>query len=141
MEASVTQDNHALFTLSYEPLKGVIRHIGGVTRLPHYQAILVHQQAEFAPNNPAVVGHAFTSDLLRAAAFADGVHELNPIRVDDAEHGRRGQEGPRPVLMGLEEAEEPRALGEVGKQGPIVARQQRWNARLPTPLKACSTPG
>src|SRR6266853_4665992 len=60
---------------------GIIRHIGGVTRPPHHPAIWVHQQAEFAPNNPTVVGHAFATNLLRAAAFADGVNTLNPIRV------------------------------------------------------------
>jgi len=124
MEASVAQDNHASVDLANKPLKGVIRPIGRSTVPSHHQAILVQQQAEFAPNNPAMVGHAFATNLLRAATCADGVHELNPIRVDDAEHGRRGQEDAGPVLMGLEEAEEPGALGEAGKQGPIVARQQ-----------------
>src|SRR4029453_14981820 len=32
MEAGVTQDNHAFFKLPNEPLKGVVRHIGGRTR-------------------------------------------------------------------------------------------------------------
>src|SRR5262252_7181864 len=42
--------------------------------------------------------------------------------------------------MGLEEAEEPGALGEVGKQGPIVACQPAIKGRLPTPLSACRSP-
>ena len=41
MKAGVAQDNHALFKLANEPLKGVIRHIGSGTRPPNYQAILV----------------------------------------------------------------------------------------------------
>jgi len=35
MEAGVAQDNHALFKLPNQPLKGVIRDIGGGT-LPRY---------------------------------------------------------------------------------------------------------
>src|SRR5262245_31386801 len=68
-----------------------------------------------------MIGEAFPADLLRTAAFADGVDQLDPIRVDDAEHRRRGQEALRPVLMGHEEAKEPGALGEPWEQRPIVA--------------------
>jgi hypothetical protein len=35
MKAGVAQDNHALFNLAHEPLKGVIRDIGRGTRPPH----------------------------------------------------------------------------------------------------------
>src|SRR5215468_5490739 len=70
-----------------------------------------------------MVGEAFPANLLGAAAFADGVNELDAIRVDDAEHRRRSQENLRPVLMGLQEPKEPRPLGEAGEQRPIVACQ------------------
>src|SRR5262245_21718940 len=70
-----------------------------------------------------MVGEAFPANLLRAATFADGVNELDAIRVDDAEHRRRGQEDLRPVLMGLQETKEPRPLGQAGEQRPLVARQ------------------
>src|SRR5262245_28727391 len=111
MEAGVAEDNHALVKLPNEPLKGVIRHIGRSTRPPHDQSPLIEQQTEFPPNNPAVVRHAFTADLLWAPTLADGMEQFDAVGVDDAEHGRSRQEGPRPVLMGLEEAEEPRPLG------------------------------
>jgi len=70
-----------------------------------------------------VVRHAFAADLLRAAALAHGVDQLNAIRVNDAEHGRGGQESPRPILMGLQKTKEPGALGKPRKQRPIIARQ------------------
>ena len=123
MEGGITQDNHAFLELPNEPLKGVIRDIGGGTRPPHHQAVLVQEQTEFAADNPAMVREAFAADLLGAAAFADGMDQLDPIGVDDPEHGRSSQEGLRPVLMGLEEAKEPGPLGQVGEQGPIVACQ------------------
>ena len=123
MEAGITQDNHLLLTLPNQPLKRVIGDIGRATVPPHHQAILVQQQTEFTPDNPAMVGQAFAPDLLGAAAFAYGEEPLNPLGVDDAQDRRRGEEDLRPVLMRLEEAKEPRALGEVGKQRPIVARQ------------------
>src|SRR6516164_10723903 len=123
MEAGVAQDNHPSIHLLNQPLKGVIWDIGGVTGPPHDQAVLVQQQAEFAADNPAVIRETFAANLLGAAALAHGMDELNPIGVDDPEHGRGGQENPRPVLMSLEETKEPGALGKPRKQRPIVARQ------------------
>src|SRR5262245_25092704 len=70
-----------------------------------------------------MIGEAFAADLLGAAAFAHGVDQLDAIRVDHPEHGRGGQESPRPVLMSFEETKEPGALGKPRKQWPIIARQ------------------
>src|SRR5262244_2888356 len=70
-----------------------------------------------------MVRQAFAADLLRAAAFAHGVDQLDPISVDHPEDRWRSQEGFCPVLMGLQEAEEPGALRKPRKQRPIVARQ------------------
>ena len=63
-----------------------------------------------------MIREAFAANLLRAAAFAHRVDQLDAIGVDDAEHGRRGQEDLRPVVMRLEETKEAGPLGEVGKQ-------------------------
>jgi hypothetical protein len=65
MEGGITQNNHLLFELPNEPLKGVIRDIGGGTRPRHHQAILVQQQAQFLADNPAMIREAFAADLLR----------------------------------------------------------------------------
>ena len=123
MEAGITQDDHAAVDLPKQPRKRVLGDMGRATGPPHHQAILVQQQTECTPDNPAMVGQAFAPDLLGAAAFAYGVEPLNPLGVDDAQDRRSGEEDLRPVLMRREEAKEPRALGEVGKQRPIVARQ------------------
>ena len=123
METVVTQDNHLVFALANEPLKGVIRDIGRGTRPSHDQPPLIEQETQFPPDDPAMIGKTFAADLLRAAALAHGVDQLNAIGVDDAEHGRGGQERPRPILMGLEETKEPGALGQPWKQRPIVTRQ------------------
>ena len=122
MEAGVAQDDHPPIHLLNQPLKGVIWDIGGVTGPPHDQAVLVQQQAEFAADNPAVIGEAFAADLPGTPAFAPRVDQLPPLRVDDAAHRRRGQEDRRPVLRGLQEPQEPRPLGEAREQRPIVAR-------------------
>lgn len=113
----------------------VIRHIGGSTRPRHHHAILVHQQAEFAADHPAMVRQAFATDLLRAAAFAHRVDELDAVGVDDPEHRRSGQEDLRPVLMGPEEAKEPRPFGYAGEQGAIVARQPAREGTIPDPFE------
>ena len=91
------------------------RDIGGVTRPRHHQAVLVQQQAEFAPDDPAMIGETFATDLLRAPPLPDGMDQLDAIRVNDPKDRRGGEEAPCPVVMGPEEAKEPGALGEVGK--------------------------
>src|SRR4029453_14388285 len=105
------------------PQKGVIGDIGSGTRPSHDQPPLIQQETEFPPDNPAMVGEAFAADLPGAAAFADGMDQLNAVGVNDAEYGRSGQEDLRPVVMRREEPKEPGALGQAGKQRPIVARQ------------------
>jgi hypothetical protein len=58
MEGGITQDNHALFELPNQPLKGIVRNIGRGTGPPHHQPPLVQQQTEFAPDNPAMIWRA-----------------------------------------------------------------------------------
>ena len=66
MKGRITQDNHLVFTLPNEPLKGIIGDIGRGTVPPHDQPPLVEQQTEFTADNPAMIGEAFTTDLLGA---------------------------------------------------------------------------
>jgi hypothetical protein len=123
METGITQDNHALLKLPNQPLKGIIRDIGGGTRPGHYQPLLLEQQTQLTTNDPAGIGETLAADLLRAAALAHGVDQLDAVGVNDPQHGWRGQEDLRPVLMGREEATEPRPLRSAGEQGAIVACQ------------------
>ena len=123
MKGGITQDNHLVFALANQPLKGIIRDIGGGTFPPHDHSPLIEEQTEFSANDPTVIGEAFPADLVRTPAFAHGVDELDAIRVDDAEHGRSGEEDLCPVLMGPEEAKKAGPLGEPGKQRPIVTCQ------------------
>src|SRR5712691_3326585 len=90
MEGGITQHNHPCFKLSNEPLKGVIRDLGGGTRPPYDQPPLIEQQTQFAPNNPPMVGEDFAANLSGTPAFAHRVDQLDPIGVDDAEHRRSG---------------------------------------------------
>src|SRR3989454_11433499 len=140
METGITQDDHAAVDLPNQPLKRVICDIGRATVPPHHQAILVQQQTEFTPDNPAMVGQAFAPDLLGAAAFAHGMDQLDPIRVDDPEHGRGGQESLRPVLMSLKKTKEPRPLGKAGKQRTIVARQPAIEGTVPHAFQGMQEP-
>ena len=49
MEGGIAQDNHTPIKLLNQPLKGVIRDIGGGTRPSHDQPPLIEQQTEFPP--------------------------------------------------------------------------------------------
>src|SRR6267142_5073703 len=107
METGVTQDNHAPIDLANEPLKGVVRDMRGGTRPPHDQPPLIQEETQFPADNPPVIREALPADLLGTPAFTHRMDQLDAVGVDDAEHGRGGQESPRPVLMGFEETKEP----------------------------------
>src|SRR4030095_13624831 len=79
----------------------------------------------------AVVREAFAADLLRAAAFAHGVNELDAVGVNAPEHRWGGQESLRPVVMGREETKEPCPLGQAGEQWPIVTRRPPSERAVP----------
>jgi hypothetical protein len=113
----------AVHRLPNEPLKGDIRDIGGGTRLSHNQPPLIQQPTPCAPDHLTMVREAFAAHLLRTAALAHGVDQLDPIRVDDAEDRRRGPADLRPVVMRREKTKEQGPLGEAGKQRPRVTRQ------------------
>src|SRR5216683_2933896 len=117
------QDNHPFVELPNQPLKGSICDIRGGTRPPYNQSPLIQHETQFPADNPPVIREAFAADLLRAAAFAHGMDQLDAVGVNDAEHRWSSQESLRPVLMGREEAKEPRPLGELGKQRAIVSGQ------------------
>ncbi len=63
MEGRITQDNHAFFKLSNEPLKGVIRDVRGGTRPPHHQPPLMQQETQFPADNPAGIREPFATDF------------------------------------------------------------------------------
>src|SRR5207245_4765361 len=90
--------------------------------------------------NPAVVREPFATDLLRTAAFTDRMDQCDRRGVDDAEHGRSGQEDLRPVLMGLEETKEPRPLGQEGERRPTVARQPAIERPVADPFERMQEP-
>src|SRR3989442_11733230 len=73
MVAGVAQDDHPPINLLNQPLKGVVRGIGGGARAPPHQAPLTEQQTEFAADNPAMIGEALAANLLRTAAFTHGM--------------------------------------------------------------------
>src|SRR5262249_15591095 len=123
LTVTAQQDHHLVFTLANQPLKRVIRDMGGGTCPPHDPSPLLEEQTACAPNHPAVLREAFTTDLVWAPALADGVAQLDAVGVDAAEHRWGGQEELRPVVMRREETQKPGPIGEVGKQRPIVARQ------------------
>ena len=90
MEAGIAQDDHLCFELANEPLEGVIRDMGSPTRPRDHQAPLLEEQTQFAPDDPAVIRETFPANLLRTAAFAHGVDELDAIGVNDPKYGRSG---------------------------------------------------
>src|SRR5262245_47322398 len=104
-------------------MKRVIRAMGGGTRPRYDQPPLLEQETEFPADSPPVMPEAFAANLLGVAALADGMDQLDALGVDDAEHRWSRQEDLCPVVMRREEPKEPGALGEVGKQRPIIARQ------------------
>src|SRR2546428_13274099 len=88
-----------------------------------------------------MVGEAFAADLLGTAAFAHRMDQLDPIGVDDAEHGRSRQEDLCPVLMRLEEAKEAGARREGrGPTPEVFCPPTQERAGCPPPFLGVEPP-
>jgi hypothetical protein len=86
MERGITQENHTVFTLLHEALKGIVCDSGRGTVPRDDHAVLLHHKTSCAADNPAMVRQACAADLLGAPDFAHGVDQLDPLPADD---GRR----------------------------------------------------
>ena len=100
-ETRICQDNHLTVELSNQRLKMRIVDIGCRAIPRTDEAPLVQDETEFPTDNPAMVTLAFLANLRRAAAFPQGVDQLDPIGVRHAQHRGSGQKprGPRRVRL------------------------------------------
>src|SRR2546428_7762121 len=92
MEGCVAEDNHAFFALPNQPLKGVIRDIGGGTPPPHHQPPLIQHETQFPTHKPPVIREALPAAPLRTPAPPDGLGQLRPIPLADPQDRRICQE-------------------------------------------------
>jgi hypothetical protein len=129
MEGGRTQDPPPAVTRSQEPRTGGRRAMGGRTRPAHAQPPLMPPPPAGAADHPPGSRAALTTHRRRAAARPEGREERAALRGEAAEPGRGGPEGPRPVLRGRAETQEPGALGEGRQQG--AARRASSSARRP----------
>jgi hypothetical protein len=113
----------------------MLRTLGGGTGPRHHQAIVVQPQTECAAAHPPRVGAALPAKRREAAACTDGLEPLAPLGGDAAEPRRRGPADLGPVLLGLQETQEPRALGEPGDQRPLGARPAALAGPMPDTLE------
>ena len=86
------------------------RHGRGQTHPATTNPHCLRSRQHCAPDGPAVIGEALAAGLLRAAALAHGVEQLDLRRVDGTEHGQGGQEGLGPGLKSRKSRVGPTAL-------------------------------
>src|SRR5437016_406307 len=85
-----------------------------------YQAQMVKHYTELATHNPAVIGLTLLTYLGETTSLSGWMAEFNAIAIYDAQHRWRCQEAIAPVLMDLQQAEEPSAVWQSGKYIPMV---------------------
>jgi len=136
-ERRISEDDHALGEAGDELVKGTVVGVGGVPASGAQQAPLVENHAEFAADDPAVVGHALAPDAREATAALLPVRmgQLHTIAVSDAEDGRLRQEARGPVLVCRAQAEQARALGQAREQRMVIARQPAIEGPLAASFK------
>ncbi len=140
MESPIAQDNHLAVESFTQGMKGGVRCVGTGTGPGHDQAKLVKEEAKFPPDNPAMVGFAFASDLLSPAACSHRMEQCNPIAIDHPQDRERGQELVRPGTLGRQEPKEAGPLGQRGNQVAPVAAHPPIKCPVPTPLRAKRRP-
>ena len=121
MEAGIAEDDHLVFHLPDQGLEGVIGDVGRGAVPGHDQPELVQEQAQLAPDDPAMVGVPLAPDLRRTPSFTDGVDQLNAVGVDHAEERGLREEAGGPVAVSREQPKQAGPLRQAGKQLAPVA--------------------
>jgi hypothetical protein len=86
----IGQDDHLLIKLRNQRVKMRVVDIGGSAVPGTNLAPLIHDETEFAADNPAMIALPLRADLGGAAPFPYGVDHLDPIAVAHAQHGWYG---------------------------------------------------
>ena len=76
---------------------------------------VVDRKAQFASDNPTVVGDAGFRPLLRVAAVAHRVDQFDAVGIDHAEQAGLGEEQQRPLPVVAQPPEQAGTLGQAGE--------------------------
>ena len=123
METHITQDDYLVFKPLNQGLKAGIVNIGGIPIPGRYQTQMIEHQAEFAFQEPAMIGFPLLSDLLVAPSLSYRVDQLDAIAVDNAQQTGFSQEGITPVLVSSQQPEEASPMGQSREHVPVVLVQ------------------
>jgi len=136
-ERGIGEHDHPLGEAGDERMEGAVVDVGGVGPPGADQAPLVEHDAERAPDDPAVVGHALAPDTREPtpALLPVGMGQLHAIAVSDAEDGRLRQEALGPALVRRAQAEQAGALGQLREQRAVVPLQPAIEGPLTAPFE------
>jgi hypothetical protein len=123
LETEITQDNRFFIKLIGNGTKGLVMNISGVPIPSHHLASVIHQLTELNADNPASVGFAFLTHLLRTASFAYWRDQFNAISVNHGKKGGIGQQTIRPFPMAAQGPLNAGAIRQSDKQTLEVAFQ------------------
>ena len=79
MEGRIAQDDHPCFARSHQPLTRLIWPLSRGTVPGNDQLPLVEQPPSVTADHPAMMRKTFAADRRRAAAFTDGMAQLDPL--------------------------------------------------------------
>jgi hypothetical protein len=83
VEARISQNNHLVFKLSNQPVKGGVRHMRGGIIPRDDQSPLVDDVGELRPDDPAVVRYPFRPDLPVGPVFTLRMAQFDAVTISD----------------------------------------------------------
>ena len=135
VEAGIGQDDHAVLEPLNQGMKPGIVGVGRRAEPTDDFTPLIDQQTQLTADDPPMIGESLTTDLGRAAPFANRMDQFDAIAVDHAQQGGWRQEQQGPLPMGLELTKQPGPLRQVGEQGWVVPRQPAVERAITYPLQ------
>ncbi len=109
-----------------------IMDVGGVTIPVNDQAQLVLQQTQLTTDDPAAIGFALASDLLRTTPFTSRMNQLDAIGINHAQRSRLGHKTIDPSAMGIEQTKQTGPMRQLGEQGQVVPLQPAIEGTITT---------
>ena len=141
MKAVVAEDDPRLLDASDQRMKDRIMDLGRIPIPIDDPARLIDYNAELAPDDPAVIGQSFLTDLTEGVPRPPLTHrmeQLDAIAINNPERRRLRPEAVGPIGMGGEQAKQAGARYQAREQGlnPVPASRKT----LVYSLSAYNTP-
>lgn len=120
-ESQVHQGDSLPLELFSDPAKALVMNISGIPGPGHHPSLVIQEPTQFDPDQPAMVGHPFSSYLAGTAPLSAGMEEFDAIGIHQGEEGGSPKELLTQGLVAMKQSQQASTLRQPRKPGAEVS--------------------